>query len=29
MTVISRLDLIIHSILGDKIKISKNAANNN
>jgi len=29
MTVISRLDLIIHSILGDKIKVYKNAANNN
>jgi len=28
-TVISRLDLIIHSILGDKIKINKNASSNN
>jgi len=29
MTVISRLDLMIHSILGDRIKTNKNAANNN
>jgi len=29
MTVISRLDLMIHSLLGDKIKINKNASNNN
>jgi hypothetical protein len=29
MTVISRLDLIIHSILGDKIRMGKNAANDN
>jgi len=29
MTVISRLDLTIHSILGDKIKAYKNGANNN
>ncbi|MHC4194029.1 MAG: serine/threonine-protein kinase, partial [Planctomycetota bacterium] len=29
MTVISRLDLIIHSILGDKIRMGKNAADNN
>ena len=28
MTVISRLDLIIHSILGDRIQPSKNASNN-
>ncbi|MHC4456593.1 MAG: serine/threonine-protein kinase [Planctomycetota bacterium] len=27
-TVISRLDLMIHSLLGDKIKTSKNASNN-
>ncbi|HUW18228.1 MAG TPA: serine/threonine-protein kinase [Sedimentisphaerales bacterium] len=29
MTVISRLDLMIHSILGDKIRTNKNAPNNN
>ena len=29
MTVISKLDLMIHSILGDKIKTDKNAASNN
>jgi len=29
MTVISRLDLMIHSILGDKIRTNKNASNNN
>ncbi len=29
MAVISRLDLIIHSILGDKIKMSKNASDSN
>jgi serine/threonine-protein kinase len=29
MVVISRLDLIIHSILGDKIRMNKNASNNN
>ena len=29
MTVISRLDLMIHSILGDKIKTNKDASNNN
>ena len=29
MTVISRLDIMIHSILGDRIKANKNAANNN
>jgi len=29
MTIISRLDLIIHSIFGSKIKINKNATNNN
>jgi serine/threonine-protein kinase len=29
MTVISRLDLLIHSILGGKIKPNKNASNNN
>ncbi|MHC4792160.1 MAG: serine/threonine-protein kinase [Planctomycetota bacterium] len=29
MTVISRLDLLIHSILGRKIKTNKNASNNN
>ena len=28
MTVVSRLDLLIHSILGGKIKTNKNAANN-
>jgi serine/threonine protein kinase len=28
MTVVSRLDLMIHSIFGGKIKISKNASNN-
>ena len=29
MTLISRLDVLIHSILGDKIKTNKNAQNNN
>ena len=29
LTVISRLDLIIHSILGDKLKTNKNATINN
>jgi len=29
MMVISRLDLIVHSILGDKIRTNKNASNNN
>jgi len=29
MTVISRLDLMVHSIFGGKIKTSKNASNNN
>ena len=29
MTVVSKLDLMIHSILGDKIKTSKNASSNN
>jgi len=29
MTAISRLDLIVHSLLGDKIKVKQNAANNN
>lgn len=29
MTIISRLDLMIHSIFGSKIKINKNATNNN
>ena len=29
MTIISRLDLMIHSMLGDKIKNNKNAPNNN
>ena len=29
MTVVSRLDLIIHSILGSKIKTNKNASSNN
>ncbi len=29
MTVISRLDIMIHSLLGDKIKTNKNASNNN
>ena len=29
MTVVSRLDLMIHSILGDKIKTSENASSNN
>jgi len=29
MMVISRLDLMIHSILGDRIKTNKNASNNN
>jgi serine/threonine-protein kinase len=29
MMVISRLDLMIHSILGDKIRTNKNASNNN
>jgi serine/threonine protein kinase len=29
MMVISRLDLMIHSILGDKIKTNKNASNDN
>jgi serine/threonine-protein kinase len=28
-TIISRLDLIIHSIIGDKIRANKNASNNN
>ncbi len=29
MTIVSKLDLMIHSILGDKIKTSKNASSNN
>jgi hypothetical protein len=29
MTVISRLDVMVHSIFGDKIKTVKNASNNN
>ncbi|RKY24869.1 MAG: hypothetical protein DRP62_02710 [Planctomycetota bacterium] len=29
LAIISRLDLIIHSMLGDKIKANKNASNNN
>ena len=29
MSVVSRLDVLVHSILGDKIKTNKNASNNN